>query len=179
MSKIDAALAAQKFAHQDVAVCLNGELNTARDKLHAELVQATKARGEDAANDTRLGSSPVAALQKKVAALEQEMLAATITLRITAVPYGEYNKFVIQNPPRKNNAGDAKWGFNTQEFFTFVTKRTAKSVEDDGTLEDITDEQWTKIIASLTDGDHDRIGAAVIEVNRLQGARGVDFLSRG
>lgn len=179
MSKIDAALAAQKFAFKDVPVCLNGELNTERDRLHAELVQALKSRGDDTAKDTRLGASPVADLQKKITAIEKEMLVATVTLRITAVPYGEYNKFVIQNPPRKNNAGDAKWGFNTQDFFTFVTKRTAKSVEDDGTLEDITDEQWTKIIASLTDGDHDRIGAAVIEVNRLQGARGVDFLSRG
>jgi hypothetical protein len=179
MSKIDAALAAHKFSSRDVSVCLNGELNTKRDLLYAELSQVQKAQDDGTASDTRLAASPVAAVKKKIAVLEKEMLAATITLRITAVPYGEYNKFVIQNPPRKGHAGDAQWGFNTQDFFVFVAKRTSKSVEDDGTLEDITDEQWSRIIASLTDGDHDRIGAAVIEVNRREGARGVDFLSRG
>lgn len=179
MSKIDAALAAQKFSHRDVSVCLDGNLNAERDKLMLELAQAVKNQENGTEHDARLSASPVAVAKKAVEKLEETMRAATITLRITAVPYGEYNKFLIQNPPRKGNASDAQWGFNSQEFFVFVAKKTSKSVEDDGSLEDITDAQWDRIVAALTDGDHDRIGTAVIEVNRREGQRGVDFLSRG
>jgi hypothetical protein len=98
----------------------------------------------------------------------------SITIRITGVSFGDYNKMMAANPPREGHDES----FNPSTFFLYVAKRTGKSLEDDGTLEDITPDEWEWIESNLTDGEHDRLAGAVVAVNRTAGARGVDFLSR-
>jgi hypothetical protein len=180
VSALAKKLADKKFAFRDITLCLDGTLSRQREELMAELFAATRS-AEDAPNpDARLSSvSPAKALQKRIDALEDEMRDSSITIRLTAVNFGEYNKFIIQNPPRKGNTQDAQLGLNGSTFFMDVARRTAKFLNEDGELEDIADDEWEQLEETLTDGEFDRIANAVLDLNRREGQRGVDFLSRG
>ncbi|MFF9565728.1 hypothetical protein ACF1AJ_20435 [Leifsonia sp. NPDC014704] len=177
MSTLSEKLSARKFPQRDVTICLNGELSLRRDEAMAEMVRALQAEKEGRATDARLGQSPSAAAQRKVDEIEKEMRDESVTLRFTGVPFGEYNKFIIQNPPRKGNQIDLASGFNTQAFFMFVARRTGVHVDEQGRENEVTEAEWDAIELALTDGDHDRIAEAIITVNRREGQRGVDFLS--
>lgn len=173
MSVLSSKLANQKFAYRDVTFCLDGQLSARRDDAMQALVDALRL-AENGKGDQRLAAKPGAAERAVVDAIEDEMREQSITLRLTAVPFGEWNKFIIQNPPRTG----VSEGFNTSTFFMFVARKTGKFVTDDGELEDVSDAEWTEIENRLTDGDHDRIANALLEINRREGQRGVDFLSR-
>lgn len=191
MSALSAKLSEKKFAHKDITICLDGTLSARRDEALGDLVakqrtlEASREEREQPATDARLASSPIAAFAKAVevaretiAAIEDEMRASSIIIRLTAVSFGEYNKFVIQNKPRKDSVGDQQFGFNTQTFFMFVARRTGAYIDADGNSNVITEEEWDAIEEALTDGDHDRLAGAVLDLNRRDGQRGVDFLLR-
>lgn len=179
MSVLSKKLANRTFAHRDITICLNGELTLERDRAMADLMATQRAKDDDKQGDLRLGQDLVGDARRVVEEIEDRMREHSITLRVTAVSFGEYNKFVIQNPPRKGFAGDQSFGFNTETFFMNVAKRTAVFVDDDGSEHEIADDEWALIKESITDGDHDRIAGAIIDINRREGQRGVDFLSPG
>jgi hypothetical protein len=167
MSVLSEKLANGKPAFKDVTICLDGSLAGEREEA------AKAVRVAQATDSERLASNGAAAAKKALKAVEARVKDAAITIRITAVSFGEYNKFIIQNPPRKGQDES----FNPQTLFMFVARRTGKFVDDAGKLHDITDEEWDEIEASLTDGDHDRLAQAVVLVNRQDSMRGIDFLS--
>lgn len=179
-------LAGAKFNFKDQTFCLDGTLNARRDALMQELaIEAAKA--EKGSADGRLGVSPVNAIKDKIKALEEKMRAKSITLRFTAVNNGVWQKYIIQNPPRKNNQTDQALGYNFETFFERVTRDTAKYVENPGTeenewedavLENIEPTEFTQIFESWTAGDWDRVQLTLITLNQREGARGVDFLGR-
>lgn len=174
MSKLSSKLSKQKFAHRDITICLDGELSVKRDAAMAAYSAALQ-QGE---NDSRLTLKPGKTEGELVDLIEDEMRDKSITLRFTAVSFGEWNKYIIQNPPRKGNVQDAQLGYNSQTFFMHAARKTGTAVDGDST-EEITSDEWGQIEAALTDGDHDRIAGALIEINRREGQRGVDFLSQG
>lgn len=186
MSSLSSKLAAKKFAFEDVSFCFDGDLNLeyaeARDALaDANVTAATKRQVDtddgNAISDQRLtdpaDSKAVTTARKRVEKASQAIQDALITLRITAVSFGEYNKFIIQNPGRKGQEET----YNPLTFFIFVARRTGKYLEADGTLSEITAEEWDDIEASLTDGDYDRLAMAVTLANRKNRTDGIDFLS--
>jgi hypothetical protein len=179
MSALSEKLAKKKFAHRDITLCLDGTLSLKRDEAMEELAKlARSTENGKSAPDARLSADPVLTATKLVESIEDEMRANSITLRITAVSFGEYNKFIIQNKPRKDSEADRSFGFNTQEFFLFVARRTGTYIDEAGNENAIDKAEWDAIEESLTDGDHDRIAGAILDINRREGQRGVDFLSR-
>lgn len=171
MSKISKKKSERKFPFRDVTLCLNGELIDERDQAQKALNLVIS----QAQPQKRLRSSEVGVDERRrIEEIEDAMRDASVTIRITGVPFGDYNKMMAANPPREGH----EELFNPGTFFLYVAKRTGQSVEDDGTLEEITPEEWEFIEATLTDGEHDRLASAVVQVNRTAGARGVDFLSR-
>lgn len=175
MSVLSEKLAAKKAAFQDVTICLDGSLADAREHAVTALrrAQAEAEAAQKGQGDTRLTGGGIAKAKKELDVIEARVREAAITIRITAVSFGEYNKFIIQNPPRKGQEET----FNPQTFFMFVARRTGKFLDDAGNLHDISDEEWDQIEAALTDGDHDRLAQAVVLVNRQDSMRGIDFLS--
>lgn len=168
-------LASKKFPHRDVRICVDGELSAEWSEAMATLVAAERdaERAKEGQGDSRLSGGAVGKARSVLAAVEERMQGALVTIRITAVPFGEYNKFLTQNPPRKGK----NESFDPTTFYMFVARRTGQYVGDDGALEAISKEQWDAIEESMTDGDYDRIAQAVVAVNRSDSARGVDFLS--
>lgn len=183
-------LAGAKFNFKDLTFCLDGTLNARRDSLMQELVTETaKAeQNKDGKGDGRLGFSKVSEVKKRLEALEERMRDKSIVLRFTAVNNGLWQKWIIQNPPRKGNATDQALGYNFETFFNLAARETGLYVEDAGTeenefedaiTEDIAADEWAKIFEAFTAGDWDRIQLALITLNQREGARGVDFLGRG
>lgn len=182
MSGLTNKLAAKKFPHRDVTICLDGELAAEREEaelaLNRAIAAAEQARrdAEDGTGDNRLGvsvSGPVKKARKVLEDVERRMRAVAVTIRITAVSFGEWNKFVIQNPPRKGK----QELFDGTKFFMALARQAGKYVDDDGSVHDIDKADWDAIEASLTDADHDRIAQTVFQVNKHDSTRGVDFLS--
>ena len=185
MASLDDKLAPERvYPHKDVHLCRDSALLDERDAALAKLMNARAAArkaakdAETGSGDTRMGkskSAPVKAAEKELAGVEERIRAAAITLRITGVPFGKYNQFIARNPPRKGHSE----GFNAETFWVYVARQTAKYVDDDGHLHDITSEQWDRLEKDLTDAEHDLIASAVIAVNRQDSTRGSDFFSSG
>lgn len=150
------------FPQKDVTLCLDAGLAVEREQIVTELAKARA--------DTRLAGN-TAKVQKLIADIESRMTESLVTLRITGLPFAEYNKALQANPPRKGRNED----FNASTFFLYVARRSAKLVEGD-TLSDISAEEWDALESALTDGEHDAIASAVIEVNRTK--TGNAFLGR-
>lgn len=155
------------FPTKDVTLCLDAALSAERDAAMAELV---KAREDDA---KRLAGNAARPIQKRIDDIEERMRDSLVTLRVTGLPFAEYNKCVHANPPRKGK----QEAFNPTTFFLYVARKSAKYIDDSG-AHDISPEEWEQIEAGLTDGEHDTLANAVIEVNRTQGLQGVGFLGR-
>jgi hypothetical protein len=183
--ELDDLLDERRMAEKDVAICLDLTLIAARDEAMEALARAAQ---EHAATQKPNPDAPMAgggqAKAKKalddatarVKAVEKQIAERSITLRITGVDRVTYNQWLLACPPRpKRNET-----FDPTKFFMFAARRSAKFVsKKDGSLKDITDPQWARIDKTLTDGEHDRIAEAVIEVNRSAGSADVGFFVRG
>jgi len=178
-----------KFAFKDEIFSVNGPLNMERDKLIEELLSAARTQAQkEGAGDQRINVNPVLAIKKQIAALEDRMRDDFVTIRFTAVNKGEWGKWIIQNPPRKNNDIDRAYGFNTDKFFEHALRASATYVDDPGTLEaewedavtePIDDEDWDRLVEAMTAGDWDRAQMTVLQLNQKQGQQGADFLRNG
>lgn len=184
MSALSDKLAAKKFPSKDVTVCLDAELSAERERANREVVaaegglRAAVRAAEEGTSDGRLSANPVKAAEKKLAAaqaavqqVEDRMRPVSVTIRFTAVPFGEWNKFIIQNPPRKGK--DEM--FNPSTFWMHAARRTGKYLTETGEVEDISKEEWDELEGSLTDAEHDRIAQTLYTLNKAD-TRGVDFL---
>jgi len=185
MSALSDKLAAKKFPSKDVTICLDADLSNERARAveavaSAERVlRAARKAAEDGGGDTRLGANPVRPAEKTLANaeaalrdVEDRMRPVSATIRFTAVPFGEWNKFIIQNPPRKGK----EEMFNPSTFWLHAARRTGKYITESGDVEDISKEEWDDIEASLTDAEHDQIATALYTINKAD-SRGVNFLS--
>jgi hypothetical protein len=156
------------FPTKDVTLCLDAALSAERDAAMAELVKAKDA------DSGRLAGNGTGAIQKRITEIESRMRDSLVTLRITGLPFADYNKAVHANPPRKGRQET----FNPTTFFLYVARKSTQYIDEAGAAHDITGEEWDRIESGLTDGEHDNLATAVIEVNRTQGLQGVGFLGR-
>lgn len=182
--ELDDLLDERRMPEKDVAICLDLTLIAARDEAMDALARAAQAHAaaQQPNPDAPMAGGGLARTKKaldqanaRVKEVEAQIAAKSITLRIVGVDRVTYNRFMLACPPRpKRNEP-----FDPTKFFMHAAKNTAKFVsKKDGSLKDITDAQWARIDKTITDGEHDRIAAAVIEVNRAAGGADVAFFGR-
>lgn len=170
MSNLSARLQNRKLPSKDVPICLDLGLIGERDRATAAVVAASKR------SDDRMVSGPdVKGARAALEAVEARIREQSFVLRITGVDRIRYNQFLNACPPRKGRAE----AFDSSKFFMHVAKNTAQYVDESGAVHPITDDEWKTIDETLTDGEHDRIAAAVIEVNREVGSSDLGFLGSG
>jgi len=150
--------------HKDVRICLDLELLAQRD----EAMRAVPRRAN--VEDDRMVAAKTSA-NARLAELENEIQAKSITLRIKGVDRFVYNQWIVQCPPRKGKQET----YDPTKFFMHAAKSSAVYVDDAGAEHDITGDEWATIDKMLTDGEHDRIAQAVVHVNRSVGAVDVGF----
>lgn len=168
MSNLMSRLEGRKMPHRDVAICLDLNLLARLDEALGALVNANTAQ----ANDQRSVTSPeLRAARAAVADAKAAVRDASITIRITGVDRKTYNQFLLECPPRKGR----QELYDPTIFFMHVARQTGQYVDEDGNVHEMTDEEWNLVDSKITDGEHDRIASAVIEVNRTVGSNNIDF----
>jgi hypothetical protein len=88
--------------------------------------------------------------------LVRQMHAATLTTRVRAIPHRQWDKLVVDNPPREGNANDKREGFNTSSFYAAVVPLC---------LPDLTRDQYEKLDAVISEGEWDKVCGRVQLVN--------------
>lgn len=181
MSNLLSRLEEAVMPSKDVPICLDRNLLTERDDAMRILASASRRRSSDAQDgslsDDRMagGNAAVAAARATVADIEARIRAKSIVIRITGVDRNEYNGFFLACPPRKGRNEP----FDSSKFYMYVASKTGKYVDENGKVHDMTDAEWASIDKKITDGEHDRIAKAVLEVNREIGATDLGFLDVG
>ena len=159
----------------DVKLSLDGALSSARDAAMLALTDALSAQKRlPEGADARKVNKAVRDAQKALDEITVQLSDSLITLRFTGVPYKQWSEFVRANPPRKGQKEIA----NPETIYEYAARRTGQLVENDGTLVELTSEDWDALVNALTDGEFGRIVGAVAEVNAGVGRAGIGFLSR-
>lgn len=172
MSNLLSRLEQRKMPTADVPICLDLTLLKERDEAMAALAAAHRRRKDD---DRMVGSPAVKSARAAVDDVEQRIRAASIVIRITGVDRTTYNRFFLACPPRKGR----QEAYDTSKFFMHVARETGKYVDENGDVHEMTREEWDAIDKNITDGEHDRIAKAVLEVNREAGGTDIAFLGDG
>lgn len=179
--ELDDLLDERRLPEKDVAICLDLTLLAERDQAMKKVQDAARAHADatkPSPDAPMAGGSPAKAkkdldaARAAVAEVEERIAAKSIVLRIFGVDRITYNQWMLASPPRKGRQET----YDASKFFMLAAKNSAKFVsKKDGELKDITPAQWARIDKTITDGEHDRIAAAVIEVNRAAGGMDVAF----
>ena len=181
MSDLLDRLDEHEFPTADVLLCLKPKLIKKRDAAMtrvASVKRNTTTDKPDVVDDRMATPSVSPALGEAIAAVEavnDEIIAASITLRITGVDRLQWNRFMLANPPRRGKPES----FDPTTFYMYVAKKTATYVDAAGFVHDVTADEWTTIDAKLGDGEYDRLAEAILEVNRSVGAQDVSFFANG
>jgi hypothetical protein len=183
MSAFGDKLAKKKPATTDVELCLDGELSARRDAAVAEVVQTARSLEQARKNsptDGRSVGSPTRDAEKAydaaaaaLADVEAAMREASITLRLRAVPFADYNLYQARNKPRPGK----QEAYNPITFFLYVARRSGVYVDEEGAEHRIEEHEWDKFEEDLSDGEHEKLATAIVTVNRQIGLQSTAFLS--
>lgn len=136
----------------DLVFCMDRPLAKELEQARADAARQSEGRmvkGKDA----------------RVQELEQAAADASVTIRITSLPWEEYGELVLAHPAREGRDEQ----FNSSTFFEAAAKATAVEVTAKSTVP-IPEEDWAAFVAGLTDGEYDRLAGAVVQVNRNVGS---------
>lgn len=164
MSDLLSRLESRKMPTEDVLICLDHSLLAARTEA---LEAVSRAQKTARAGDRMVTVSPdVEAARAAVDEAEAAIRDASIRLRIRGVDRVTYNSWFLACPPRK---GIDQGGYNPTTFFMHAARNSAVYVDETGAEHEIEKAEWDAIDKALTDGEHDRLAAAVLHVNRESG----------
>lgn len=174
MSDLSARLAGRKMPHKDVALCLNLDLLGRRDEAMKAVDSAARSARAD---DDRMagGSAALKDARARVAELDEQIRAESITLRVYGVDRHTYNQWLLDCPAPKGQPG----AYDPARFFMHAAKHSAVYVDGSGVEHEVSDEDWATIDKNLLDGEHDRLAQAVLHVNRGVGTVDVGFFGNG
>lgn len=145
-----ALIRSAKLPEKEYPVCVDPDLVAEYDRL----VEA-----RDAAREAGVGSlsgGATAELDEQIAALREEMTAATVVLRLRALPRRRWKELRAEHPPRKGDDGktlpeDVFVGVHRDEFMAaLVREELVEPKLDAETLdllldEKLTDAQWNDL----------------------------------
>lgn len=157
-----------------VKVCLDGSLVAEYEAVEAELEEARRKR----VGDTRM-NSPIVALERRKAELFVAQEAESVTFKLKGLPRAVWSELKVNHPPRKDNALDDHYGFDTDKLFdaAMATDGTIVEVTKGGEVEEFTATDWVEFSASLTAGQFGAFQVAIKDLN--SGSNEVPFSPTG
>lgn len=166
MSSIKEKLKKAKLPERTVTLCLNGDLVAEHEQLERELSQAKKSSANSLAGD---GSAEIA---ERIEALEAQMLEATETFVLRALPQRKvpgddrptWDELIKRNAPRRGDDGeiveeDREGLLNKATFSDDMIRSCTISPEMD-------DEDWQNLFAALSDRQYVDLSNAAWLLNR-------------
>lgn len=161
---VDVMLDTAALPERTVDVCLRGDLYAQWETLNRELEDLVS--GAESMGDPE--GAPV--LREWIADAEGQMGAATLTLRLRALPKREADRIIVDNPAREGNKVDASVGFNMEAVEVATIRACCVEPE-------LNDARWAKFAAVLTASQWRTIMSACDALNYT--ALDLPFLSAG
>lgn len=103
-----------------------------------------------------------------VKGLAKRVAEASVTLRIYAMPWTEYNALVVRHPAREG----VDEQFNSMTFFPDAAKATAVEVTEKSEIP-VHEDDFDELLAGMSDGEFDRLAGAVVLANRSNRSVGI------
>jgi hypothetical protein len=161
MIDIKSMLAGARLPERTVPVCLRGDLVAAYEELERQLEEATRTAGDS------LAGSGAGDLIDRMAALQDDMRAATVTFRLRALPKPKWRALLAEHPPRRDDddrpiQDDAAIGVNLETFWDAIIRACLVDP-------DVDDEAWALMAGDegrLTDRQLGALSDAAWAVNR-------------
>lgn len=170
---IDEILAAADFPTQDVPLCLKASLRReyedaveAFDRLSEEIDATKDPAGKVQATQGKLRERREAG--ERVKALELAMTEYTVVFRLAGRSFSDYNALVVKHPPREGNVVDRAMGFDSSTFHVANVRASIVTPE-------LSDAQWERLVATITDAQFDQLAGAAFTLNRRAGDVSVPF----
>jgi hypothetical protein len=153
----DKLLASAKMPEKIVPVCLRGDLAADFEAVDRELAEVQKAKTNS------LAGSGAAALIEQLDALTVEMKEHTYPFRLRAVPRHVWRDLMAAHPPREKDGEvlmeDRLTGADRSTVFEPMVRMSIVDPALDG-------QQWTKLLAALTDRQFEDLTAAAWDLNQ-------------
>ncbi|WP_325091468.1 hypothetical protein [Leucobacter sp. M11] len=140
----------RKADYTDLQFCMDRPLLKELEQARAEAAEAAAGR--------MTGGKTT-----RVKELEKLIAEASVTIRVSSLPRGQYNELMLEHPPREGRDEV----FNPETFFAAAAKASAVEVTEKSTVP-IHEEDWDEFVDGLTDGEYDRLAGAVVMLNRNQ-----------
>jgi hypothetical protein len=161
LENFKAMLGTAKLPERTVPICLRGDLVAEHEELERQLKEANR-RAADS-----LAGNGAGDLVDRIEALQEEMLAATVTFRVRALPKPAWRALLAAHPPRhdvddKPNPDDAAVGVNMETFWDAIARACL--------IEPLVDDESWALMAGpdgkLTDRQIGQLADAAWAVNR-------------
>lgn len=136
--QIDALLDEAALPERVVQVCLRGDLY-AEWEQHGRDIEIARA----GADPNMGGAAVVEEIEARRAEVAERMKAATLPIRLRAIPKSELDAIVVKYPPREDNKRDGIHGYNVDS----VDGETVRKCIVDPPM---SDERWAKLSSKLT-----------------------------
>lgn len=145
-----------------VEVCLDGALVAEYEAVEAELELKRRERTVD-----KRMNDPIVALERRKGELWEAQRAETAVFKLRALPRAKWSEIRLDNPPRKDNALDEHYGFNTEMVFdaAMQAEGTIVEVRQGGEVIEFTGADWAGFSADLTAGQFGLFQVALNELN--------------
>jgi hypothetical protein len=155
-SALDTLLEESKPASATVRLCLRADLQADWERLDAQLLKLRQRTSYTLAVEV---TAEERALAERIQALEEQMAAATVELRVEALPRKAWRELMMAHQPREGNAADAGLLVNTDTFFDALV---AACLVDPV----LSQEQLEKLLDKLSSYQFDKLTDAAWGVNR-------------
>lgn len=142
---------------EDYTICLDRPLA----RQYEDALAAAKKSAAD-----RMVANPEK--DPEVARLRKMVDDASVTLRIYAMPWNEYNELVVRHPAREG----VDEQFNSMTFFPDAAKATVVEVTGKSEIP-VHEDDFDELVAGLSDGEFDRLAGTVILANRSNRSVGI------
>jgi hypothetical protein len=152
-SGLDAMLVAASLPEKTVELCLRGDLVARIEDLERDLRTALTNQHTMA---DRAKSRKVA---EQIEAVRTEMHDSAVVFRFRGLNRRAWVDLLAEHEPRKDNAEDAEWGYNTDTFFPALLRACLIDPEVD-------EEQWERLESVMTAKQFDELVDVALTVSR-------------
>lgn len=151
---IDELLASARLAEDEVPICLRPDLLT---QYKAAMSALDDAEAEHKRSGSLAATGKLTA-QAAVDELREQMLAASLTFTLRALPQKRWDELYAEHPPREGNDDDARVRFNRASFYDALVRECIVDPE-------LSADQWATLLAHLSAAQYGQLKSVAMQLN--------------
>jgi hypothetical protein len=149
----DALLDQARLPQRLERICLRGDLNARLQELDQQLAQA-----RNSATATSLAGDGSQAIAQEIEAVRQQMAAASVPFRLTALSQPDFDAFIKGHPPRPEDRMDMISGYNRDTMGPALVRRCIVEPT-------MSDQRWERLLPVLSPAEFGKLDKAAGDLN--------------